>query len=99
MFMGEKFGRDSIWETHLAEEMWITEVDLEAVLDTQIMPLSRALSLKVGSKLLLNAGPESPIILRCGDQPMLIGKMGRKGNHIAIRVDHRRRPDATSTKS
>ncbi|TAL01311.1 MAG: flagellar motor switch protein FliM [Rhodospirillaceae bacterium] len=94
MFMGEKFGRDSIWETHLAEEMWITEVDLEAVLDTQIMPLSRALSMKVGSKLKLNATPDSPIILRCGDQPMLIGKMGRKGNHIAIRVDHRRKPDA-----
>src|ERR1700681_3960825 len=35
MFMGEKFGRDSIWETHLAEEMWFTEVPLEAVLDTQ----------------------------------------------------------------
>ncbi len=99
MFMGEKFGRDSIWETHLAEEMWITEVDLEAVLDTQIMSLSRALSFKVGSKLLLNAGPDSPIILRCGDQPMLTGKMGRKGNHIAIRVDHRRRPDASSSKS
>src|SRR6201994_3335252 len=30
MFMGEKFGRDSIWETHLAEEMWFTEVPLEA---------------------------------------------------------------------
>src|SRR5512138_3431141 len=24
MFMGEKFGRDSIWETHLAEELWNT---------------------------------------------------------------------------
>jgi flagellar motor switch protein FliM len=94
MFMGEKFGRDSIWETHLAEEMWITEVDLEAVLDTQIMPLSRALNFKVGSKLLLNASPESPVILRCGDQPMLIGKMGRKGDKISIRIDHRRRPDA-----
>ncbi|MEE9318552.1 MAG: flagellar motor switch protein FliM, partial [Rhodospirillales bacterium] len=30
MFMGEKFGRDSIWETHLAEELWMTDVDLEA---------------------------------------------------------------------
>jgi flagellar motor switch protein FliM len=97
MFMGEKFGRDSIWETHLAEEMWITEVDLEAVLDTQIMPLSRALNMKVGSKLLLNATPDSPVILRCGDQPMFVGKMGRKGNNIAIRVDHRRRPDARKT--
>ena len=25
MFMGEKFGRDSIWENHLAREIWVTE--------------------------------------------------------------------------
>ena len=35
-FMGEKFGRDSIWETHLAEELWNTEVELDVVLDEQI---------------------------------------------------------------
>src|SRR5690606_34938695 len=29
-FMGEKFGRDSIWETHLAEELRSTEVSLES---------------------------------------------------------------------
>jgi len=99
MFMGEKFGRDSIWETHLAEEMWFTEVGMDAVLDTQTMPLSRVLNMKVGSKFLLNATPESPVILRCGDQPMFVGKMGRKGNNIAIRVDHRRRPDANASKA
>ncbi len=93
MFMGEKFGRDSIWETHLAEEMWFTEVPLEAVLDTQILPLSRVLDMKVGSKFLLNAGPDSPVILRCGDQPMFVGKMGRRGANIAIRVDQRRRAE------
>ena len=86
--------RSSIWETHLAEEMWSTEVGLEAVLDTQVMPLSRVLDLKVGSKFLLNATPESPVELRCGDQPMFVGKMGRRGNHIAIRVDQRRRQEA-----
>ena len=32
-FMGEKFGRDSIWETHLAEQLWNTEVELSVVLD------------------------------------------------------------------
>ena len=40
-FMGEKFGRDSIWETHLAEELWNTEVELDVVLDEQMMRLSR----------------------------------------------------------
>src|ERR1700678_3790186 len=36
-FMGEKFGRDSIWETHLAEELWSTDIDLSVVLEEQTM--------------------------------------------------------------
>jgi len=87
MFMGEKFGRDSIWETHLAEELWLTELEMEAVLDEQIMPLRDILRLRVGSKIMLNATPDSTIELRCGDVTMFGGKMGRKGNHIAIRVE------------
>ncbi len=86
MFMGEKFGRDSIWETHLAEELWMTDVELDAVLDQQMMSLRDILKLKVGSKIMLNAGPDSPVKLRCGEVPMFEGRMGRKGNHIAIRV-------------
>lgn len=89
MFMGEKFGRDSIWETHLAEELWMTEVEMEAVLDEQVMPLRDILNLRVGSKIMLNAMPDSVIELRCGDVPMFGGKMGRKGNHIAIRIDEK----------
>ena len=79
MFMGEKFGRDSIWETHLAEEMWFTEVPLEAVLDTQILPLSRVLDMKVGSKMLLNATADSPIILRCRRSAHVRGQNGQAG--------------------
>jgi len=94
MFMGEKFGRDSIWETHLAEELWLTELEMEAVLDEQIMPLRDILRLRVGSKIMLNATPDSTIELRCGDVAMFGGKMGRKGNHIAIRVEETVKKDA-----
>jgi len=87
MFMGEKFGRDSIWETHLAEELWLTELDMEAVLDEQIMPLRDILRLRVGSKIMLNATPDSTVELRAGYVAMFGGKMGRKGNHIAIRIE------------
>ncbi len=89
MFMGEKFGRDSIWETHLAEELWLTEVPMKAVLDEQIMTLREVLDWRVGSKFTLNATPDSGIDMRCGDIPMFKGRMGRKGQHIAIRVDSR----------
>jgi len=89
MFMGEKFGRDSIWETHLAEELWMTEVDLEAVVDTQIMRLSEVFNLKVGSRIMLSATPDSDIYLNCGNIQMYTGRMGRKGDRIAIRIGDR----------
>ena len=89
MFMGEKFGRDSIWETHLAEELWLTDVDLEAVVDEQIMRLREVFNLKVGSQIMLGASPSSLIQLKCGGVPMYKGRMGRKGNQIAIRIEER----------
>ena len=89
MFMGEKFGRDSIWETHLAEELWLTDVDLEAVLDEQTMRLKDIFDLRVGSQILFGATPDSTIELRCGDVPMYWGRMGRKSNNIAVKVERR----------
>jgi flagellar motor switch protein FliM len=31
--------------------------------------------------------PESDVLLRCGEVPMFKGKVGRRGHHIAIRLD------------
>jgi flagellar motor switch protein FliM len=86
MFMGEKFGRDTIWEGHLATELWSTEVDLEAVLDTMTMPLQGVLAFEVGTTIMLNATATSTVHLSCGGVPLMTGKMGRVDNHVAIRV-------------
>ncbi len=87
MFMGEKFGRDSIWENHLATELWSTDVEIEAVLDEQVMTLGQVMNLEVGKTIMFNAAPESIIMMRCGGVPMVEGRMGRMGNNIAIKVD------------
>ena len=89
MFMGEKFGRDSIWETHLAEELWKTDIDLTAILDEQVMPLGEVFDLKVGSQLPLNVDSSSIIEIRCGDVALFSGKMGRRGDSVAIRITDR----------
>lgn len=87
MFMGEKFGRDSIWETHLASELWLTDVQISAVLDEITLTLHDVLEWKVGTRILLNASPEDMVELRCGDVSMFEGRMGRKGGHIAVRIE------------
>ncbi len=86
-FMGEKFGRDSIWETHLAEELWSTDVDLDVVLDEQSMRLSDIIALKPGDQFTLRQGPDAPVQLRCGQVTLFEGRVGRRKNQIAVRID------------
>jgi flagellar motor switch protein FliM len=95
-FMGEKFGRDSIWESHLATELWSTTVDIDAILDEQVMPLRKIMDLQVGQTVMLNATPESKVELRCRGVPLLKGRMGRVGSSVAIKVDEAiKRTDAS----
>ncbi len=86
-FMGEKFGRDSIWESHLATELWSTKVNIDAILDEQVMPLQQIMNLEVGQTIMLGATPDSRIELRCRGVPLLTGRMGRVGSSVAVRVD------------
>ena len=86
-YMGEKFGRDSIWETHLAEELWSTRIDLEVVLDEQVMRLVDVVDLKQGDQILLNTSAGSPVEVRCGSVRLFQAQVGRRKNHVAIRID------------
>ena len=85
-FMGEKFGRDSIWETHLAEELRHTALSLDVVLDEQTMPLSAVVALKEGDRIALGTAPGAPVRLRCGDVPLFEAELGRKENRLAVRI-------------
>jgi flagellar motor switch protein FliM len=96
-FMGEKFGRDSIWETHLAEELWCTDVDLDAVLDEQTMRLSDVMALEPGSRIVLGCQPGGLVLLRCGGKPLFEGRVGRRQSRLAVRIEREllRTPQAT----
>lgn len=86
MFMGEKFGRDPIWEGHLATEIYQADVEIDAVLHEQELPLSRLLALKPGDTVMFERSPSDPILLRCGDVELTEAIMGHIGNHVSVRV-------------
>ena len=89
MFLGEKFGRDSIWEIHLARELWATRIEVEAVLDQTDCNLREVLHWRVGTFLPLSVMPESKVELRCGKLHVFNGSMGRKGDRVAVRIEDR----------
>ena len=87
MFMGERFGRDAIWENHLLEQLWDTDVDISAVIKECQIKLGDIATWEKGSFIDLEMLPSDNITLFCGDIPLLTGSMGRKGDRIAIKVN------------
>lgn len=96
MFMGEKFGRDQIWEGHLATEIGQAEVGVDAVLYEEHLPLRRMMKLKVGDTLMLELKPDATVKLRCGDVTLTEGRMGKVGDRIAVRVTKNLRKPRTT---
>lgn len=86
MFMGERYGRDTIWENHLVEELWDTEIELKASLKEMSIDLGEIAKWKKGSFLDLDMSKNADITLYCGDVPLFIGTMGRKSDKIAIKI-------------
>ncbi|MGC1464133.1 MAG: flagellar motor switch protein FliM [Pseudolabrys sp.] len=86
MFMGEKFGRDPIWEGHLATEIGQAQVGVDAVLYEAKLPLRKMMNLTVGDTLTLELKPDAMVTVRCGDVTLTEGRMGRVGDRIAVRV-------------
>ncbi len=85
-FMGEKIGRDPIWENHLATEIYQATVPVEAVLHQEMMPLSRIMSLDIGDTLIFDAKPDRFVTLRCGDFGVTEGRVGRVDDKIAVQT-------------
>src|SRR5690242_5145003 len=86
MFMGEKFGRDPIWEGHLATEIGQAAISVDAVLYEAKLPLRQMMSLNVGDTLTLAVKPDAMVTVRCGDIAVTEGRMGRVGDRVAVRV-------------
>jgi flagellar motor switch protein FliM len=85
-FMGEKLGRDPTWEGHLATEVFGATLELEAVLHQMDMPLRRIVNLKVGDTILFDIKSDPIVQIRCGDEQVTEGRMGRIGDNIAVQV-------------
>jgi flagellar motor switch protein FliM len=85
-FMGEKLGRDPIWEGHLATEIWQSRIGVEAVLHETRMPLKRIAQLEVGDTLTFDKRADGLITLRCGDVVLTEGRVGRLDDRVAVQI-------------
>lgn len=85
-FMGEKLGRDNIWEAHMASAIRQTEVLVDVVLGEAMMELAEVRSLKVGQSIALDKAPGEALDLQCGGIPLARAHVGQRCNNVAVRL-------------
>jgi len=87
MFMGEKFGRDPVWENHLKDEIKRTEMKIVGVLHEKFIPLNEVAKWRVGMTIPLNATTKTPARLVCNNKTLFRGEVGQSNGNIAIKVE------------
>ena len=86
MFMGEKFGRDPIWEGHLATEIFAADTTVNAILHEMELPLHEVMDLSVGQTIIFERTSNDPVKLRAGNTDLTEGVMGHIGKNVSVRV-------------
>ncbi|WP_367160426.1 flagellar motor switch protein FliM [Kozakia baliensis] len=86
-FMGEKFGHDITWEQHLAQELWLTDIEMDVILDEQVLCLRDILNLEPGSRLTLKRTGNGMARIRSCNKPLFEGRIGQHRGHVAVKIE------------
>lgn len=87
MFMGEKFGHDTVWENHLKAELMRSKVELAVVLTQMQVPLGEVLNWKKGTALKLHVTPDAQLTVLSRTTPLFSGRMGQRNDRIAVKIE------------
>lgn len=85
-FVGEKMGRNTMWESHIAEELLHTEVQVDAVLGERELRIEDYLALSEGRTITLDRAPDEDVALECRGVPLAAGTIGTHSSLAAIRL-------------
>jgi flagellar motor switch protein FliM len=85
-FMGEKSGRDSIWEAHMASEIRKTNVTVNVLLGEKALPLSDLEELQVGQTIAFDKSPDDALDMACGEIKLAQAQIGQRSGRVAVRL-------------
>ena len=85
-FVGEKLGRDKMWEMHMESEIRQTEICLDVVLGETVVRVQDYVALKVGQTISLHCSPDDPLEVICGGVGLGTAQIGRRSGKVAIQM-------------
>lgn len=87
VYIGEKFGRDTVWEPYLGFEIASSHFEVEASFKQKTISMQELVNLRIGDVLMLDSRPDDDVIIKFNSIPMLTGKIGKIEDRVAISVD------------
>ncbi len=85
-FIGERLGKDQLWEAHFGAEIRKTALDLRAVIAERALPLREVQSWRPGQTLLLDRGGSEAVTLQSDGVPLAAAQLGQRNGRIAVRL-------------
>jgi flagellar motor switch protein FliM len=86
VFIGDKFGIDSVWEELLTQRIHQIDMPLEAVVINTPTKIIDVAKLKPGDTIILNHKFDDDVTLRCRHLPVFKGQIGKVDDKVAINV-------------
>lgn len=87
VFIGDKFGTDSVWEENFANRMYNIDVPVEAVIYSKPTSLFNVASLKIGNTIVMDHKESDDVTVRCENVKLFRGQLGKIENKIAVSVN------------
>lgn len=86
VFIGDKFGIDSVWEELLTQRLHEVDMPLEAVVINSPTKIIDVAKLKPGDTIVINHKYDEDILVRCGGVDLFKGQIGKIEDKVAINV-------------
>lgn len=86
VFIGDKFGIDSMWEELLSNSINEVSMPIEAVVENTPTKIIDVAKLKPGDTIVINHKHDEDILLRCKQVPLFKGQIGKVEDKVAISV-------------
>lgn len=85
-FIGDSRASDDLWKRDLGAGVTAASIDLFAVLADRLLTIGELGRLKDGDTLIFAAGADPSVELRSGAAPVAMGRVGRLGEVVAVRL-------------
>lgn len=86
VFIGDKFGIDSVWEELLANSIQEVSMPLEAVVVNTPTKIVDVAKLRPGDTIVINHKHDADVLLRCRHKALFKGQIGKIEDKVAISV-------------